>query len=560
MDSASTPILTLADRLRAMSANVDTLRAALAERHDCADGDFGAKWWQLVTDAYEGSGGFRAAVRAASIGDAWGEGSYDSSWWTRGSRKSYLQQFVRESMQEYQRRSASSTYRNLVAPIVDTYHAHLTARPAKRESTIPAVASWWASCDAAGHDVGEWMARGILRAQLFGWCVAVFDRDRGDVPRAQAKTRAAWLDPEAVVDWSISEDGQLDWLRTVSCEESEDPILDEDIERETYTVWTRTEWATVTFECSEGKPPRVAAIDGAVHGLGRVPAAVLRFREHLDADALYGLSQVSDVIPLCLSLFNVESQLTHHLAAAVFAILALQDDGTDRYANLKLGTNNGLVYPQGSAAPQFVAPPDSVSLQLAVRADQLVDAIYQAARIERPKASAQGGDVASGIARSYDFQQTEAVLRGFAQRVTAFEHECAAIVALWDAAPVSDPAAVVTATAAATTIAYPERYDVAGLQDELAAQFAALTKDVRDQLPPTAIAHARTVIALGLNPQATADTERAIRDEVDAMRLRDASASVAADHAAAIAALPPATEGALMAHTPGETPAAPAGP
>ena len=115
----------------------------------------------------------------------------------------------------------------------------------------------------------EWYRKrtlgGILRAQLFGWCVAVFDRPRGDVPLAQARTLATWLDPEAVVDWSMSEDGQLDWLRTVSCEESEDPIVDEDIERETFTVWTRTEWAAVTFERAEGKPARVVEGDGAAH-------------------------------------------------------------------------------------------------------------------------------------------------------------------------------------------------------------------------------------------------------------------------------------------------------
>jgi hypothetical protein len=162
--------------------------------------------------------------------------------------------------------------------------------------------------------------------------------------------------------------------------------------------------------------------------------------------------------------------------------------------------------------------------------------------------------VASGIARSYDFQQTETILQGFVARITAFEHECAAIVALWDAAPVADPLRVAEDTAAATTIAYPERYDVAGIQDELAAQFAAISKDVRDQLPPTAIKHARLTIAMGLNPQADANTAAAIRAEVDAMLARDLAT---AESTAAIAALPPAESGALVAHAPGESPIVP---
>lgn len=550
MDSAEP---TLADRLTALAAGgADKLCVALSRRHeDCDKGDFGAKWWRLVADAYEGTGGFRAAVRAASIGDTWGEGSYEVGVARLG--KSYLTQFVRESGTEYQRRVASSTYLNLVAPVIDTYHGHIARRPPKRLTSAAPVAAWWERADSAGRSVDEWLSEGIRRAQLFGWCAAIFDRPQGLLPRASARTTATWLEPDAVIDWAIGDDGALDWIR-LECEaESSDPLTGDEDEREEYVIWTRTEWARVVIAETRGVKT-VESITGEAHGLGRVPVAVLRFRPMLDDDALYGLSQVSDVVPLALALFNTESQLTHHLASAVFALLAVQTDTPEAMQNLRLGTSNGMAYPIGAAAPLFVAPPESVSMQLAVRAEQLVDAIYQTARVERPKASAQGGDVASGIARSYDFQQTETILQGFVARITAFEHECAAIVALWDAAPVTDPSRVVADTAAATTVAYPERYDVAGIQDELAAQFAALTKDVREQLPPTAIKHARLAIALGLNPQADADTEAAIRAEVDAMLARD---TAAADHTAAIAALPPAESGALVAHAPGESPIVP---
>jgi hypothetical protein len=530
----------IAKRITALSGDVGRLEKFLDARSEEARGDFGPAWWRLVRDAYEGAGGFRDAVHAATRGDREGPGSYERG---RGGsrnlsriRASYLSQFTRENDEEFQRRVRSSTYLNLVAPVVDIYHGHLTRRAPKRSTDNAAVSAWWSRADAHGRSADEWLALGIQRAQLFGWCAAIFDRPEGDHARGTVATRATWLDPEEVIDWSHGEDGSLDWIRLRSEREERNPVTGVECERCDYTIWTRTEWVRVSIKEhgeSDGgiatTPGRkvVEAVKSGVHNLGRVPVAVLRWRPRLDACAFYGISQVSDVVPLALALFNTESQLTHHLANAVFSILAVQTDRPEAMADLKLGTNNGISYPTGTNAPSFVAPPESVSMQLQVRADQIIDAIYQAAKVERPKSSATGGDVASGIARTYDFQQTEASLQSFVRALTAFEYECAGLVAMWDSAPVVpavDPCDITDAVCASTSIEYPTRFDVRGLQDELGAQFAVLTDTVRAQLPPIAVKHARETIALGLNPQASSEDERTIRAEIDAMYRRDTAA------------------------------------
>lgn len=556
MDSDSPSSSTLADRLRAQaSAGVEDLCAALGKRSDEASGDFGPPWLALVRDAYEGTGGFRAATRAATRGDLHGPGSYENGNIPTRYRGTYLAQFPREEQSEFQRRVESSTYLNLVAPIVDTYHGHLTRRAPRRESVSVPVTAWWASADSACHSVDEWLSVGIQRAQLYGWCAALFDREAGEYAAGTVATRATWLEPEEVLAWEMEADGSLEWVRLGSecCEV--DPITGAATKRYEYSLWTCNEWARVVVVELDGSK-HVERIDGGVHGLGRVPIAILRWRPRLDARALYGVSQVSDVVPLALGLFNTESQLTHHLANAVFAILAVQSDDANVFADLKLGTNNGMRYPMSAASPAFIAAPESVSIQLAMRGEQLVDAIYQAARLERPKAIATCGDPASGIARGYDFAQTEAILQGFVKRLTAFEHACAALVALWDRAPVADPDAVVTSTAEAVTVEYPTRFDVRGLQDELAGQFAVLTQEIRDQLPPSARRHARQTIAFALNPEADTATEKAIRSEAGAMFDADVKAlspapSTEADHATeradAIAALSPVGDAAFAA-------------
>lgn len=575
MDSAdnTSPLLASLQMLAARGAS--TLVEKLSAKNEALLGDFGSDWFQLVRDAYEGTGGFRAATIAAQIGQWYGPGSYERGPLLAITRKTYLTQFPREEQLEFSRRVASSAYLNLVAPIVDTYSGHLAKRPAKRQTDSDSIRAWWDCTDDAGRKVDAWMSVGIQRAQLYGWAVALFDRDRD--PRASrdtVQTRATWVSPEEILDWCVGDDGDLEWIRFGSVLTESDPITGDTVTRKTFTLWTEMEWTCATVATTDGHDV-IERIDGDVHGLGRVPVAVLRWRPSLDPRALMGISQVSDVVPLALALFNTESQLTHHLANAVFAILAVQSDTPNALENTKLGVSNGMVYPTGCAAPSFIAAPESVSMQLQVRADQIIDAIYQAAKIERPKASAAGGDVASGIARTYDFQQTEAALQAFVGRIVAFEQECAAIVATWDAAPVSSDyesakdiaEEIGRAVAEHTRIEYPTRFDVRGLQDELGAQFAVLTDAVRAQLPPVAVKHARETIALGLNPQATTAEEQTIRDECAEMYARDAAALTSppaptvatladahaaghAEMAAAIEQLSPAADGALVAHPP----------
>jgi hypothetical protein len=294
-----------------------------------------------------------------------------------------------------------------------------------------------------------------------------------------------------------------------------------------FTIWTRTEWARAVLR-EEGEGYKVDLIDGGEHGLGRVPLAVLYWQRPL-TQRLYGVSQVNDVVPLNLALFNRRSELTQHLRAAVFALLTVQSDDPEVFASLKLGTNNGLRYAVGTNAPAFIAPPPDVAATLANECEGLKSSIYEAAKIERPRASASGGDVASGVARAYDFAATEASLLGAVANLTTWEYEAAALVALWDAAPVTDPVAVVARATAQTTVAYPQSFDAAGLARDLGAALDALDPTRVEQMLPSTRRTARVRLARALAPDATPDEAKAIEDEAATLY----SAELAALEAAA---------------------------
>ena len=133
-------------------------------------------------------------------------------------------------------------------------------------------------------------------------------------------------------DWQGGADGLLDWIRLASEREERDPITGDEAEVYEWTIWTRTEWARVVMRETEGDHYAIETIDGAEHGLGRVPVAVLYWQRRLETKCLLGLSQVNDVVPLNVALFNRRSELTHHLRSAVFALLCLQSDDPEAFA------------------------------------------------------------------------------------------------------------------------------------------------------------------------------------------------------------------------------------
>lgn len=521
-----------------LPANVETLRKLLREEHDAREGELGCRWWEIARDAYQGTGGFARSMRAASTIEAI-PGNAESPKINR--RSTYLTRFTRESNESFAARADRSAYDNHVAPVIDVYHGHLARRRPKR--TAPEggpVATWWKDVSGTGCDADEWMSTTMQRAQLYGWCAALVDRP-DDADAMRPGTRVCRLDPEEVLDWQMGRDGALTWIRLGSCWEDEDPATGEELEVEEYTIWTREEWARVRLERVETEGRKgdwyVALSTGARHDLGRVPVAILRWQDPLESHCLYGLSQVYGVTMLALGLFNNESEYTHHLANVNFALLAVQSEDKAVFANMALGVNNGMRYDPGTNAPQFIAPPSDVAVQYALRSEQLIRSIYTAAKVQRPSADASGGDAASGVAKAYDFAQTDAVLQSFVRQLQRFEYDLADIVARWDR-----PGQPVDLTG--VSIEYPTRFDARGIQEDLGAHFAVLDDKVRAQFPPEVLRQARLAIARMLLPEASDDVMGNVTAQIDAMYERDVEATASAASAqhvgAAIDALPPA--------------------
>lgn len=479
------------------------LLAILETRHDDCRGPFGARWWKLARDAYDGSGGFLANLGTAMRGTR-GEGSYESSG-DVPSRDSYLIPYPREDDRYLAARQRLAVYENYTRPFVDTYGGFLFRKGPDRTTESKAVRAFWDRPDDSGADWTDLVRKAVKRCQLFPFAAALVDRpqsvDGAPLPIGAAPTIARVLQPEELADWQLDASGNFVWARLVTetCERDPlDPSID--LDRTTHTIWTRTTWTRIDVEERDGEQERIVARTEGTHPCGRVPIVILRWQESLQPEALYGVPQVSGIVAANVDLFNVTSELREHLRAAVFAVLTINADKDEEVANVNVGTSRGLRYPKGASPPGFITAPPEVAITLENRRQGIIAELYRAAMLEQPKGSAMGGAaaVASGVARAYDFALTDRILGDFARCLTSWEYDVAALVAAW--AGETD--------IASTAIRWPETFDIASLQQELETQFSVLNAAFDKQtgtrvLPPIVEKLARERIMRALHPMAT---------------------------------------------------------
>ena len=526
------------------------LITALRKRNPAHDGPLGAQHWQLVDDAVTGQGGFLAGLRDLRVHDYGPGGVVGGTLLLRvGDGETYLQQFPRETSDDFTARVRASTYDNHVAPVLRSYTGQLWTEAPVRDTSIEAVRRFWDDPDAGLGKIDAWVAQGSDAALRHGWAMALIDRPEGDRPATDPGTTARWLDPREVADWQIDARGEVVALKLRSETHERDLLTGEEIERETYTLWTRAAWRRITLVEKGEKYTVETDTDDVPHDLGRVPVAVLRWVPSMEPRELCAPSVLSGSVAAAVELFNVQSEQRQGERDTAFSILCVQTDDTARVEGTKLGTQSGMTYPIGAAAPGFIAPDPSVLIHYGSRVDALTTRVYEAAYQERPSAQAIAPE--SGVSRGYRFRQMSALLVVAAAQHEAFEREVVAILAAWDGADAG-------AWQAATTINYPRRFDP--LDAETRADRAMAVIEKGDQLVPELVALARADIGRALYPRLAPDAEARLRAQLEARAERE---RVAFETTAAVQDIDAATTAAvndLPAPAPGEFVPSLAGP
>jgi hypothetical protein len=272
---------------------------------------------------------------------------------------------------------------------------------------------------------------------------------------------------------------------------------------------------------SDGKKS-VEQLGELPHSFGRVPLVIFRHAK-APADPIRGLPMHGSVAKASKRLFNLLSELDEHMRGQVFAILVRVVEGEG--GNVVLGTDNGLTLaPDAKNAHYFLSPDPGIAETYEKRIEATIRELYRMARVEFARATSTAS--VSGVARAYEFAQTNRAISDFANELARAEREMDELV--WVALGNSVDAL------AKYTIHTPESFDIEDLQAEMKVAADAITMN----LGATMTKRIKMRVAERLEPNMSADLRATVESELD-----DVQAQQDADAAMARAALDAAGEG-----------------
>jgi hypothetical protein len=125
------------------------------------------------------------------------------------------------------------------------------------------------------------------------------------------------LDPEMVLDWEETEDGELIWALVLHKEQRRGGIdSDRSLIREEYTLYTANGWTRYAVEYKVDKEPQenaeIEVMDEGDHSFGRVPLIRL--------DVGDGLWAMSKILPIAVAHFNLRNALFWAQCKSLFPV------------------------------------------------------------------------------------------------------------------------------------------------------------------------------------------------------------------------------------------------
>jgi hypothetical protein len=402
----------------ATKKRIDALRAARA--------DYAAEveWHRFLLDAVCGTGGFRGNVGPTAISYlGWAAEAYARDATSShvaphslDSRRTYLDQFPREDDKKFSKRIDVSYYVNYTGPLGEIFLAYVNKEEMNRDEVGEgALSEWMEDVDGKGND-WDMQQRTVVRARaaLLGWCPVMLDKpvapsgEEMSVARAAElgiKLRSIPLFPCNVLDWMQSEDGTVTAVKIRTDHWVRDDLLSPAKREEHYAMWyaDRVVRQVITVD-HEGKES-LGQEDEVKHGFGVVPFVSFRAANPAEDTEIRGPSIIGDIATVNKRIYNLDSEGDDHIRGQVFAVLAIPvEDPSLPLGELILGNDNSIkIWQESRQQLHYAAPPASVAATIEKRREVLVRELYRIARLEYAKPT---GVTTSGIARAYEFEQT----------------------------------------------------------------------------------------------------------------------------------------------------------
>lgn len=421
----------------------------------------------------------------------------------------------------------------------------------RNENAPEPLKDFWKSATRRGESIDALMADASRKSSTYGQPYLVIDstatpeiRTIGDQKKEKAQVYGYMVKPQHAKDMSFDERGELNWILLYeSRRDDADFSVSKFTELDCYRLWTRTEWVlfeTVRPRSGQTGRTTLREKDRGAHNLGIVPVIPVPEIESDDPYSAPGL--IEDIAYLDRAVANYLSNLDAIIQDQTFSQLAIPAQnilpGDSEYNSvLEMGTKNVFIYDgETGTGPHYISPdPRQAGVILAV-ITKIITEIYHSVGMagERTKMdNAAGIDNSSGVAKAYDFDRMNTMLKAKADRLQSVENKVARIVMAWNGVTDYDE----------TPVTYPSEFDTRSLYDEfeIAERLSLLSA------PPELRRHQLTQMIEKLYPQLARDIrakiEADIKDWADPEKDLERQMELAAGLASAKASAPPPAKG-----------------
>lgn len=321
----------------------------------------------------------------------------------------YLDKYPRELPDVYEARKKRAYYLNYLSAVVDAYIAAVFKLEPVRE-TPPSFEDFILDATGLGESLTDFIREAMTSAIATLKAYVVVDLDDMGNPYTHL------LHPANLLDYAVGQDGSFLWALVAEKYVTEDDPFQGRSEEDRLRLWTPNEW--FVFD-KKGNP-----IDEGTNAAGQVPiVTVVPGNMPLP---IYDIAQINRRI------YNLCSQLDEILINVTFPQMYTQagegienetgDAISPDVSGITIGTSRILLLPdQANMPPGFLAPPDGPARLHIDERERLISAIYSLAGLERKDPDSQ--KVQSGVAKAYDFRETNSRLASIAHAAERAEDE-----------------------------------------------------------------------------------------------------------------------------------------
>jgi len=454
--------------------------------------------WQFVEETYQG-------------GRAW--------------FKTNVFKYVREGDSEYKDRLDRSYRFNHTREVVDLVTKYVFKADISRSEDAPIeIKKFWNKASKGGEEIDVLMRQVDRSVSTFGQPYIVVDSSAvtpeeggaisvADAERQNSRVYAYVVRPQDALDMSFDDQGNLNWILLHEIKRDDEDFFEQSHEEYgCYRLWTRTHSYLYRVRVpmageapgtdmvvkqvgvqpyrfkpssSSSAPPKkkmvVEEMQATEHGLGVVPVIPIRDRE---SDSQYNApALIDDIAYLDRANANYLSNLDAIIQDQTFSTLTIPiqslDASEDAYEKIiELGTKRIFGYDsEGGEGPKYISPDPSQAGIILDVITKIITEIYHSIGMagERTKMdNAAGIDNSSGVAKAYDFDRMNTMLKSKADRLQSAENRIAKMVMLWHGKPVSDDHE--------DFVTYSDDFDTRGLYDEFDVANRLTLLDAPDEL------------------------------------------------------------------------------